>query len=105
MADEIEIDLDDIVEPLNEIAKELRNIAIVLQQMRAATVAEIKLREAQLAAMNQPRQPQRYVSGRWPLRDGDTYGIVAAQPEEHTSPEPPVHADRPPGHLRSSDEC
>jgi hypothetical protein len=43
-----------------------------------------------------------YLSGRWHRRDGNVYGIVAAQPPLKL-PEPD-RADDPPGHLRPSDQ-
>lgn len=44
-----------------------------------------------------------WIAGR-PVRDGDTYGIVAAQPKTpDPSPEPEPHADSTPGDLRSVD--
>lgn len=46
----------------------------------------------------------RFMSGRWYRRDGDTYGNVAPQPKTPPpSPEPPVHADDPTGHLRPTE--
>ena len=43
------------------------------------------------------------MSGRWPRRDGDTFGIVARQPATpQPSPEPEVSANDPTGHLRPS---
>lgn len=50
------------------------------------------------------RPSLRYMSGRWPRRDGDTYGIVAAQPVNPLpSPEPTVDGNDPTGHLRPSE--
>ena len=41
-----------------------------------------------------------YISGRWPRRDGDTYGIVAPQPPIKIAE--PARADDPSGDIRSS---
>ena len=46
--------------------------------------------------------PIPYLSGRWHRRDGDSYGIVQAQPPI-VLPEPDS-ADHPPGDLRSPDQ-
>lgn len=44
-----------------------------------------------------------WIAGR-PIRDGDTYGIVAAQPKTpDPTPEPEPHADSTPRDLRSVD--
>lgn len=92
----------------------LKDIAESLRVLKEATIIEIGIKQQQLHPMQTvERDPaqmaknagQQFVAGGHPLRDGDTYGIVAAQPKTATSPEPAVHADHPTGHLRSSDEC
>lgn len=90
----------------------LRDIAASLRVLKEATLVEMRTELANQEIVNRALRGQpaknagtKYESGHGPRRDGDTYGIVAAQPTTTTSPEPPVHADHPPGHLRSSDEC
>ena len=53
------------------------------------------------------RVPRPLMGGRWPLRDGDTYGIVQRQPPLAFDPktvELPDNADHQAGYIRSSDE-
>jgi hypothetical protein len=116
-----------------DIKDALADIADSLRVLKQATLLDIRRLEAELSrqeqAQRQPQVPQGreqpqtrqgqgqppqvpqpshhrdLLSGRWPLRDGNAYGNVARQPQTETSPEPAVHADHPPGHLRSSDEC
>jgi hypothetical protein len=113
--------LDDAVEnicsELSRIEAQLRTIATGLDKMHAITVRQIELAlqaqaNASRAFVATGREAETaknagvlYESGHGPRRDGDTYGIVAAQPMTETSPEPAVHADDPPGHLRPADEC
>lgn len=97
-----------IEQRLKDIADELKNIGIMLEGYKAASDKEVKLAEKLLAGVKHTQQAvnaPHYLSGRWPLRDGDTYGIVAAQPRETTSAEPkvPTNGNDPAGHLRSSD--
>lgn len=96
---------------LTKMDEALADIAASLRVLKEATIIELAQKQQELhplrTAQAEPAKNagQRFVAGGHPLRDGDTYGIVAAQPKTETSPEPAVHADHPTGHLRSSDEC
>ena len=58
------------------------------------------------ARTGMPRRPYEYtgsniyISGRWPRRDGDSYGIVQAQPKISETVGPKIDANDPTGNLR-----
>lgn len=97
---------------LADIAQELKNLNQLLEGYKAATEKEMQTIETQRNNLQSlmraiPVGIPRYLSGRWPLRDGDTYGIVAPQPPligPGDGREPSDNADNPPGHIRSTDE-
>jgi hypothetical protein len=109
VVDALDDAVDALCKQLGEIEKQLRVIATTLDKMREATIQQIALTMRVQSDVARGATAKNagtlYESGHGPRRSGDTYGIVAAQPATETSPEPPVHADHPPGHLRSSDEC
>jgi hypothetical protein len=90
---------------LKDIADELKNISIMLEGFKAAADKEQQL---STRLMGQIRQMQtaigapRYLSGRWPLRDGNVYGSVAPQPDVDTNTGPAVDGNDPTGNLRST---
>jgi hypothetical protein len=76
-------DIDGLIKHLDRIAQILDTI---LQNTRQATPAP------------PAPSPNLYLSGRWHRRDGDSYGIVQAQPKLKL-PEP-ESADDPSGDIR-----
>jgi hypothetical protein len=90
---------------LKDIADELKNIAIMLEGFKSAADKEQQLSSR---LMGQIRQMQtaigapRYLSGRWPLRDGDSYGSVASQPNVTETVGPAIDGNDPTGHLRTT---
>ncbi|HEY2530262.1 MAG TPA: hypothetical protein VGJ20_20390 [Xanthobacteraceae bacterium] len=92
---------------LKDIAEELKNISIMLEGFKAEAEKETKLSDklmGRLQGMQSAIGRQHYLSGRWPLRDGDSYGIVPAQPNVTEKVGPKIDGNDPTGHLRSSDE-
>jgi hypothetical protein len=86
---------------LAAISEELKGIATTLETMKATSQKEIQVLDAQLQAIEAARRAvpaSPYLSGRWPRRDGDTYGNVKALV---STPETDV-ADSTPGNLRPS---
>lgn len=115
MADKAHEFMENMIEQrLTDIAAELKNISIILEGFKAQAEAEQKLSSRLMlriqhmqAAMSGPR----LVSGRWPLRDGNTYGNVAPQPETVQRVGPPIERIEEPGSgddqagdLRATDE-
>lgn len=109
--------LDAIVKRVDEITHDLKvltDIVADLKDVVAKDAAAIRAeREAAINARRAFAAANRYMSGRWPRRDGDTYGIVQAQPKVTTLPTPPVLPDNDmvtpdangaAGDIRSSDE-
>jgi len=88
---------------LKDIADELKNISIMLEGFKAAADKEQQLSSR---LMTQIRQMQtaigapRYLSGRWPLRDGDSYGTIAPQPNVSETVGPAIDGNDPAGNLR-----
>lgn len=94
-------------ELMQDVAKSIREIAASLREMNEG-LAIMRQRAAMLPRVTGPLARNanvNWLSGRWPRRDGNSYGIVAAQPPiQEPSPEPAVHADDPTGYLRSTDQ-
>jgi hypothetical protein len=96
---------------LEAIATELKQLNQILESFKSATQREIQGIDAQMASLQRaqlaiPAAIPRYLSGRWPLRDGDGYGIVSAQPPliaDKATAELP-DADNKTGDIRSTDE-
>jgi hypothetical protein len=104
---------------LEAIAKELEHLNQILESFKTATQRETQAIETQQASLASAQRafgtPGNLLSGRWHRRDGNVYGIVAAQPPlKLPEPRPPSmgtdpqqafpHADDPPGHLRPPDQ-
>ena len=89
-----------------DIAQELHNIAILIEGYTTAAKKDVQFSERWLSSLKTAQQtlasaaPQRYLSGRWPLRDGDSYGIVSAQPPLKIAE--PDGADDQAGDIRPS---
>ena len=95
---------------LADIATELKHLNDLLETFKAATQKEMSTLDTHLTNVQAvqralPLGVPRYLSGRWPLRDGDTYGSIAPQPIlAAPAAEPEINANSPTGHLRSTDE-
>jgi hypothetical protein len=95
-------------ERMGELDASMKRLAVVLEGMSADVRlrAEIERDTRRAIALG---RTMRFLSGRWPLRDGDSYGIVQAQPKPAELPTAEdvkgiLRADDPPGHLRPPDE-
>ena len=90
---------------LKDITQELHNLYILFEGYMSSAKKDMQTTErtmANLKAAQQALAPhQRFLSGRWPLRDGDSYGTIAAQPAIKLA-EPDTDADDTAGDLRSS---
>ena len=89
---------------LKDITQELHNLHILIEGYVSSAKKDMQVAErvmGNLKAAQQSLAPhQRFLSGRWPLRDGDSYGTVAAQPPIKLAE--PEGADDQAGDLRSS---
>lgn len=86
---------------LRDIAEELKNIGIMLEGFISQTQKESDLSKRLLASVSQTRQSLNaplLMGGRWPRRDGDSYGIVQAQPPL-AIPKDPLDGDGKTGDL------
>ena len=92
---------------LADIATELKHLNDILEGFKSAAQREAQAVEAQLSQVQSMRNaiPHsiRYMGGRWPLRDGDGFATVMAQPTLAISSTEP-DADSSTGDLRSTDE-
>jgi len=97
-----------IEQRLKDIADELKNISIMLEGYRSAAERDVALSSRLMASVKNTQNAvgvPRYLSGRWPLKDGDSYGVIPAQPSTPLpSPEPEVDGNDTTGHLRPSSE-
>ena len=97
-----------IEQRLKDIADELKNIGIMLEGYKTASEKDLALSNRLMAAVRNTQNAvgtPRYLSGRWPLKDGDNYGVISAQPTTPLpSPEPEVDGDDTPRNLRSTSE-
>lgn len=82
------------------VAAELAGYLAALARRTEAETALLRLRMTVPAPIH---RGARYMSGRWPLRDGDTYGAVAAQPPVMT-PSPMPHPEPGHGDFRALEE-
>lgn len=95
---------------LREVAKARQALELVATELAAYLGALRRRTETETALvqarMNMPppiHRGARYMSGRWPLRDGDTYGAVAPQPPV-TMPSPLPHPTAEHGDFRALQE-
>lgn len=84
------------------VASELAGYLTALRQRTEYETALLRMRMAAPAPAYQ-QQPRRYMGGRWVLRDGDTYGAIAAQPPVMT-PSPMPHPEPGHGDFRALEE-
>jgi hypothetical protein len=94
-----------IEQRLKDISDELKNIGIMLEGFKNATEKERQLSDrlmGQIQRMQTAIGAPHYLSGRWPLRDGNSYGTVAPQPSISETVGPAVDGNDPTGNLRST---
>ena len=75
---------------LKDIADELKNIAIMLEGYKSAAERDVQLSTRLMASVRNTQSAvgvPRYLSGRWPLKDGDIRRN-GAQPTNLPSPSP-----------------
>ena len=94
--------LEQIVDQrLKDMTQELHNLSVMIEGYLSSQKKDMQLSERVLGSLKTAQTtlaPQRFLSGRWPLRDGYSYGIVASQPALKISE--PESGDSPPGDIR-----
>lgn len=91
-------------ELLQDAAKSIREMAASLAEITDG-LAIMRRRNPRANGEFARNANVNWLAGHWPRRDGNSYGIVQAQPPiVEPSPDPEVHADHPPGNLRPADQ-
>ena len=92
---------------LKDITQELQNLAILIEGYTSSVKKDVQLSERLMANVKSAQQAlsttaPRLLTGRWPLRDGDSYGTISAQPPLKIAE--PEGADGQAGDIRSSNQ-
>ena len=105
--DPIWIKIDQLLAQMQRQVEEVRTAIFVIAQIPADDMAQHEDRARKSNLVYQVMQglvhgnlPGRLMSGRWHLRDGDSYGIVREPGIDRLGQTPEEHADHPSGDLR-----